>query len=79
MTISLTPGSVAHSCKLQVIATFGRASLILTTAEPHLALISADVGADMYASYRQNSYWGLVQAPPQGSIVNIVRAAKSDR
>ena len=35
--------------------------------------------ADMYESYKQASYWDLIQKPPEGTVLNIVRAAKSDR
>lgn len=35
--------------------------------------------ADMYESYKQSSYWDLVEQPPQGTVLHIVRAEKSDR
>lgn len=37
------------------------------------------VGADMYESYRERECWDVVKAPPQGTVLNIVRAANSDR
>ena len=39
----------------------------------HLAI------ADMYESYRERECWDVVKAPPQGTVLNIVRAANSDR
>lgn len=35
--------------------------------------------ADMYESYRERECWDVVKAPPQGTVLNIVRAANSDR
>lgn len=37
------------------------------------------VHADMYESYREGACWDVVKAPPQGTVLNIVRAANSDR
>ena len=37
------------------------------------------VDADMYESYRERACWDVVKAPPQGTVLNIVRAANSDR
>ncbi|KAL3139070.1 hypothetical protein ABBQ32_005867 [Trebouxia sp. C0010 RCD-2024] len=34
---------------------------------------------DMYESYRERECWDVVKAPPQGTVLNIVRAANSDR
>ena len=33
----------------------------------------------MYASYKQNSYWDILSAPPEGTVLNVVRAEQSDR
>lgn len=38
-----------------------------------------DGAIGMYDSYKENSYWGLLEQPPEGTTLNIVRAAKSDR
>jgi hypothetical protein len=35
--------------------------------------------AAMFNSYRITHYWGLLEHPPQGVTINIVRAANSDR
>ncbi|DBA71709.1 TPA: hypothetical protein ACH3X2_001158 [Trebouxia sp. C0005] len=35
--------------------------------------------SDMYQSYRESSYWDLVQQPPKGTALHVVRAEKSDR
>lgn len=35
--------------------------------------------SDMYQSYQESSYWDLVQQPPKGTALHIVRAEKSDR
>lgn len=37
------------------------------------------VHADMYESYREGACWDVVKAPPQGTVLHIVRAANSDR
>ena len=34
---------------------------------------------ELYQSYQDNEYWDLVQSPPAGVQLNIVRAAQSDR
>lgn len=38
-----------------------------------------DGASDMYASYKQNSYWDILSAPPEGTVLNVVRAEQSDR
>ena len=37
------------------------------------------VHADMGESYKQSSYWDLLDQPPKGTTLNIVRAGNSDR
>lgn len=34
---------------------------------------------DMYRSYRQDCYWELLAAPPDGVTINVLRAGDSDR
>lgn len=33
----------------------------------------------LYQSYQESQYWKLVEAPPEGVQLNIVRAENSDR
>lgn len=34
---------------------------------------------DMFSSYRETSYWNLLEQPPKGMEIVVVRAEKSDR
>lgn len=34
---------------------------------------------ELYQSYQDSQYWHLVESPPEGLQLNLVRAANSDR
>ncbi|KAL5545800.1 hypothetical protein UlMin_005487 [Ulmus minor] len=38
-----------------------------------------DGAVEMFKSYRENSYWSMLEQPPKGMEIDIVRAEKSDR
>lgn len=52
---------------------------VSSTTEEMDWVFNVDGAYDMFSSYKKADYWSVLDHPPVGTHINIVRAAKSDR